>query len=130
MEGVERNLKALLLRLRELAHHKIEVNPLIQPVHFVAHDRVAEVREVDADLMLPAGVQPNPNPRIHPVGPLEVSLASPTGPGGSPIGPDAVLDGHRAGNITAQGRVQGAIPQRHATVDQSDVLLGDQPRRP
>ena len=88
------------------------------------------MREVDADLMLPAGVQPDTDPRIHPVGPLEVSLAAPTSPGGSPIGPDTVLDGHRAGNIAAQRRIQGAVSQRHATVDQSDVLLGDQPRRP
>jgi hypothetical protein len=130
MEGMKGDLKKPPLSLREVSDHEIEVDPLVASIEFVTHDRVAEVRQVDADLVLTTGVQPNSDPGIDLLPALEVPLAAPTGPGGSPIGSNTVLDGHRTGHLAPQRGIDGPVTQRHSATNQGDVLLGDQTRRP
>ncbi len=125
MEGVKRDLKKPPLSFREVSDHEIEVDPLVASIEFVAHDRVAEVRQVDADLVLTTGVQPNSDPGINLLPTHEVTLAAPPSPSGRTIRTDAVLDSHRTGHLASQRSIDGPLTQRHPTTNQGDVLLGD-----
>jgi hypothetical protein len=120
-----------LLLSRQPVFDQREVAILITSVKLVSDDRMAEVRKMDADLMLSTRLWSNPQERkwawrtARQNHSREAADNFKIGPGADTVGAHAILDGHGAGFILAQGGVDGPALGFNPTVDKRQVTLLD-----
>src|SRR5206468_10488961 len=81
---------AVLLR-RKAALHKIQIHVLIKTVEFVTHHRMADVSEMDANLVLPSGEQFNFEEAERAFRPFETRYDAVTSRRRSAVGANSVL---------------------------------------
>src|SRR5436190_21609190 len=79
------------LLIAQAAFHEVQVTLLIAAVKLVAHNGMAEVREVDADLMLAPGERAHGEERKFAMVAVEGLHDLELGAGRCPIGTDAIL---------------------------------------
>jgi hypothetical protein len=138
MEGVVCKNQAGALRPGQAAFDEGQITFLVAAVNLVADDGMAEVREVDAELVFAAGAgneaeQGKRGWRIK----TARRDARPTNGGNKPvldekirlrgraIGADAILDGDAAVFVPAERGVNGPLLRRHVAVDNGEVFLRD-----
>jgi len=139
---------ALLISQAVFDQRQIQI--LVAAVEFVADDGMAEVGEVDADLMFAAGAGDYSQKRkwqmadgrwigsssssslvlalvfrLSRTRTIEAALDPEFGLGGRAVGADAILDGDAAALVPAERRVNQAVAVAHVAVNDGKVFLLD-----
>ena len=97
-----------LLRLQAILDQG-QVEVLVTTIKLVADDRMADVSQVDSDLVFASCLRHDSQERKHSPRALELPHPPILGPGWRAIGPDAILDRHPALLVLAQRRVDGGM---------------------
>lgn len=125
VKGVIRQEQRGALLIAQAAFHEVQVMVLIAAVELVAHDGMAEVREVDANLVLASGERVNGEKRELALVATEGLQNLELGAGKCAVIADAVLDRHRALFVPAQRRFDVTCLRRHRTVDYGEILFAN-----
>src|SRR5881394_1616304 len=112
---------ALLLGLT--AHREVQIKVFVAAVEFVADDRMADVREVDANLMLAAGARHEAQQCIGVLQTLEAALYPEFGLRRRAVGADAILDCHAAVFVPSEGRFDQALVNANMAMHDRQILL-------
>jgi hypothetical protein len=102
-----------------------EVEVFVTAVEFVADDGMAEGREVDADLMLAAGMRQDPHQGEILAIALEAAFHEEIGVGLGAVGTNAIFDHDLTRFILAERERDGAMFHRHGAVDDGEVFFLD-----
>jgi hypothetical protein len=113
------------LLIAQATFHEVQVTLLIAAVKLVAYDGMANVREVDADLVLAPCERAHGEERKFARVAVEGLHHLELGACRCPIGTDAILDGHRASIIAAQCRFDVTDLRRDPSVNDGQVLFAD-----
>ena len=131
VQGVVGEDKALALFGGQPVFDEVEIKIFISAVKFVADDGMAEVGQMDANLVFAASVRADPqqggrNTNIgRPTSNLKTRSFPEFGLGGSAVWPDAVFDGNSAGVVFAKRRVDDAVVVSNGAVDEGEVAFFD-----
>ena len=131
MQGVIGQNELLLLLVSEPAFHQRQIQIRVTAVNFIAHDGMAEMRQVDADLVFAAGARQDAEQRKPHLAPAlsprrtggegeRFAVVVPVVPGKSfqnlelrlrcrPISAHTILDGDAAVFVFAQRRVNDSV---------------------
>jgi hypothetical protein len=98
---------------------------LVATVKLVADDGVAEMREVDADLMFATGARNDPQQRKISFRARKFLFDPESGLRWRAVGADAILDGDTAVFVLAERNVNQAVILAHMAVDNGQIFLLD-----
>src|SRR5262245_16836066 len=102
MKRLIRQDQPLALLLGLAAHREVQIKPLVAAIKFVADDRMAEVGEMDADLMLASGARHDTQQAIGLSQSLETALDREFRLRGQTVRADAILDRDAAAFVPAK----------------------------
>ncbi len=102
-----------------------EIQILVPAVELVANDGMADVREVNANLVFAAGVRTDPQERERTLRSGEMAFDRKVGLRGGAVGSDLVLDGDTAVGIGTERSDDAAVGFGDGAVDDGEVLLLD-----
>ena len=111
--------------VRQRVRDESQVDQLVPPVDLVADDGVADVREMDANLVLASGRRRDVHPREWLTIPFQAFEDFDGGPGGGAVFPHAVLDRDLAALVPAERRIDDDLRIAEVTVDDGPVFLFD-----
>ena len=107
----------------EAALDEFQVERLITAVNFVADERMPDVGEVDADLMLAPGAGPDFQQAERARLALKDTKELHLGHGGCAVRTNTILDRDDAGGVFAEGRVDGDLGLAEVPVNDREVAL-------
>lgn len=115
--------RALLRRQAVLDEGEIAI--LVAAVKFVADNRMADVREVDADLMFASGKRKNPQQRKFSFATSKSSLNKKFCLRCRAVFADAIFHGDDAAFVLAERRVNRPLLRRDVAVDDGEIFFFD-----
>src|SRR2546422_7670792 len=89
--------------------HEVQIQLLVATVEFVAHDGMTVMREVNADLMFPAGMRYHSKQREITLRSREPALGVKRRLRRHAVGADAILDGNTALIVFTERRIDQAV---------------------
>src|SRR5580765_2251350 len=105
MQGVVFEHQSLPLLAAQRTSHEVQVAERVGTVDLVSHDGMAQMGQMDANLVFAPGQGPCPHPGKRPASANELRECLKMSHGRSAVGPNPVLDRNRALLILAQRSV-------------------------
>lgn len=130
MQGLTGKQKTLPLHWTQAPLDERQVSIGICAVEFVAHQRMTQVSEVNADLMLPSGVEAEADHGKPALRTVENVFPPPPGPGGRPVQTHPIPDSNLAPFVLPQWLLTDSMAGDRHSVDEGAVLFGDQSEFP